>query len=466
LEGNMNVFARHNVTAAFALVITLILSGVVSVSAECNLVGTPVTQSGAIQAGDTAQTSRLFRDGRGWTCLFNRPVTTSAGSFLSDSYTYTNTTGGPICVFVELDATGCGVATNQIGIAAYSTYNPASIATGVIGDPGLSTGGSFGINMTFPVAMGASYTIVVHNINSGTFCTSYTFKKYETNNCRNAGYDRANDGSADLAVFRPSTGDWFSTTTGGAISATHFGNATDTPAPGDFSGDESTDTAVFRAATGTWYTDPAAGDFGAKNWGAVGDVPVQGDFDRDFTTDVAVYRATGNTWFVLRSEDSTWMQFTFGTAGDKPAPADFDGDGKTDPAMWRPSNGLWNIISSAGKYNSVQQILWGTTNDIPVPADYDGDGKSDVAVWRPSDGVWYIFRSSLTTGQAQFIGWGLSGDKPQPADYDGDRKADIAVFRPSDNNWYIQRSTAGFFAAPWGATGDVPVSSPNPNTNQ
>lgn len=464
----MKVFAKQRITAAFALVVALTFSGVVTVLAqgECNLVGSPVTQSGAIQTGDTAQTNRLFRDGRASTCLFNRTATTSAGSFLSDSYTYTNTTGGPICVYVDLDTTGCGVATNQLGIAAYSTYNPAAITSGIIADPGLSTGQSFGVNFSFPVATGASYTIVVHNINTGTFCTSYTFRKYETNGCRNAGFDRSNDGSADMAVFRPSTGDWFSTPPSGSPFAIHFGNALDVPAAGDYNGDETTEPGVFRSSVGAWYTNPGAGDFGAKNWGTIGDVPVQGEYDRDFITDVAVYRPSNNSWFILRSQDNTMLQFTFGVSGDKPAPADFDGDGKTDPAMWRPSNGFWNILSSAGQYGAVQQTLWGTTNDIPVPADYDGDGKADVAVFRPSDGVWYIFRSSLTAGQAQFIAFGTNGDRPQPADYDGDRKVDVAVFRPSDNFWYIQRSTAGFHAQLFGASGDLPASSPNPNTNQ
>lgn len=463
----MKVFATHQLKAAFALIVTLVLSGAVTVlgQGECHPIGSPVVQSGSIAGTDTAQTSRLFRDGRSTTCLFNRTATTSAGSYNSDSYTYTNTTGGPICVYVDLDTAGCGVATNQLGIAAYSTYNPANILSGLIGDPGLSTGQSFGVSLNFPVATGASYTIVVHNVNAGTTCASYTFKKYESNGCRNSGFDRANDGSADLAVFRPTTGDWFSITTGGNITANTFGSAVDTPAPGDYNGDQATDTAVFRN-TGTWFTNPGAPDFGAKNWGSPGDIPVQGDYDRDFKTDVAVYRPTGGLWLVLRSEDNTWLQFSFGQSGDKPAPADFDGDGRTDPALFRPSTGLWNILSSAGFYNSVQQNLWGTTNDVPVPADYDGDGKADVAVWRPSDGIWYIFRSSVTTGQAQFLGFGTNGDKPQPADYDGDRKADLAVFRPSDNTWYLLRSTAGFFAVKWGQAGDVPASSPNPNTNQ
>jgi hypothetical protein len=435
---------------------------------ECNSVGAAAVTTGAIAAGDTAQTLRLFRDGRNTTCLFNRPQTTSTGSYLSDSHTFTNTTGGPICVSVDLDATGCGVATNQISIAAYLTsYNPASILTNVIADPGLSTGQSFATSMTFSVPTGGTYIIVVHNINAGTFCPTYTFTRYETNNCRNPGFDAANDGSADLAVFRQ-TGPqsvWFSIPLGGSAVGTQFGATGDTVAPGDYTGDETTDLGVFRG--GSWYTSPnPATNWGLKTWGAAGDVPVQGDYDRDGITDVAVFRPSNNGWLVLRSSDATWLTRTVGIAGDKAVPADYDGDGKTDIALFRPGTGFWNVFSSAGNFGSVNQLTWGVSTDVPVPGDYDGDGKADIAVFRPSDGTWYIFRTSVTAGQAQFVPFGLSGDIPQPADYDGDRKVDQAVFRPSNGTWYVNRSTGGVAFNQFGVNGDIPASAPNPNTNQ
>ena len=204
----------------FVLVLTLSLlafaTAPLQAQQDCHILGPPAVNTGSIAATDTAQTSRLFRDGRGTTCQFNRAATTSAGAFNSDQYTFTNTTGGTACVFLDLDAVGCGVATNQIGMAVYSpSYNPASILTNLIGDPGLSTGPNFATSMAVSVPAGATYVVVVHNINAGTTCASYTLRTSLSNLCRAPGFDRTNDGIADLAVFRPSGGQafWYSMTT-------------------------------------------------------------------------------------------------------------------------------------------------------------------------------------------------------------------------------------------------------------
>jgi hypothetical protein len=465
----MTGFTINKVAAFLQLAaIFLSLSTIVAFAqGECNLVAGPLVTTGSIAVADPTQTLRMFRDGRGTTCLFNRPQTTSAGSYQFKSHTFTNTSGGPECVQVDLDATGCGVATNQISMAAYlGSFSPTSILTNVIADPGLSTGQNLFNSMTFTVPTGATYVIVVHDVNAGTACPSYTLTRYETNGCRNPGFDSANDGSADLAVFRPGAqGAFYTQAIGGASNAVNYGTTGDVPTAGDYTGDESTDLSVFRG--GSWYTsqNPSTNN-GLKIWGMAGDVPVQGDYDRDGITDLAIYRPSSGAWFVLKSGDSTWITQTGGVAGDKPVPADYDGDGKVDLALYRPSNGLWNIIQSGGNNGSVNQVLWGVSSDIPVPGDYDGDGKADVAVFRPSDGIWYVFRSSLTAGQPQYTAFGASGDIPQPADYDGDRKVDQAVFRPSTGTWYVNRSTAGIAIAKWGQNGDVPVSAPNPNTNQ
>ena len=91
-------------------------------------------------------------------------------------------------------------------------------------------------------------------------------------NCAKPDYD--GDGRSDVAVYRPTTGEWFvlqsSTNTGvvipwGAPSGTGAG---DIAAPGDYDGDGQTDLAVYRESTGTWYVRYSFGGTAAIDWGA------------------------------------------------------------------------------------------------------------------------------------------------------------------------------------------------------
>ena len=98
------------------------------------------------------------------------------------------------------------------------------------------------------------------------------------------------DGTGDIAVYRPSTGQWFIRNQGGV----QFGDPSDIPVPGDYNGDGLEDIAVFRPSTGQWFVrNQFTVQFGDK-----GDVPVPGDFDGDGVTDVAVYRPSTGDWFV------------------------------------------------------------------------------------------------------------------------------------------------------------------------
>jgi hypothetical protein len=226
--------------------------------------------------------------------------------------------------------------------------------------------------------------------------------------------------------------------------------------PSDFDGDGRTDVAVWRPTSGNWYLNTSSLAPRIQfDWGSasLGDVPVPGDYDADRRADIAVWRAGEGNWYIIRSSTNSVINLNWGQSGDRPVAADYDGDGATDLAVFRPTEGNWYIRNSFDGTARVQG--WGDSTDRLVPGDYDGDGKADIAVFRPSDGNWYIIRSSDGAGVAQ--NWGLGGDVPVPGDYDGDLKTDLAVFRPTEGNWYVRQSTGEATIRNWGQSGDAPV---------
>jgi uncharacterized repeat protein (TIGR03803 family) len=260
------------------------------------------------------------------------------------------------------------------------------------------------------------------------------------------------DGKADISVFRPSTGAWYSS---GLNAPIVFGNASDIPAAGDYDGDGITDLAVFRPSNGTWYIWLSHTQTGLSiPFGNATDIPVPADFDGDGKVDIAVFRPSNGTWYAWLSSSQSGLTVPFGAQGDVPVPADFDGDGKADFAVFRPSNGTWYVWLSM-TYTG-ESIVFGGRGDIAAPADYDGDGRADFAVYRPSNGTWYLWLSRTNTGAS--IPFGNASDIPVPADYDGDGKTDLAVFRPSTGTWYIwQSSTNTGLTFVYGNAADIPI---------
>lgn len=265
-------------------------------------------------------------------------------------------------------------------------------------------------------------------------------------------FDFDADGRTDVAVWRPSDGNWhiLRSLDGGYHNAV-WGASGDRIATGDYDNDNKSDIAVFRPADGTWYIlNSGNGTVSQITWGTSTDIVVPGDYDDDGKTDVAVYRPSDGNWHILRSSDGGYTNVAWGINGDSPLIGDFDGDGQTDIAVRRPSSGEWFINRSTAGYISV---VWGVGTDRAVPADYDGDQKYDVAVWRPSTGEWFILNSNGNTYTTYT--WGAAGDVPVPGNYDGDAKDDVAVYR--SGTWHLLRSTEGYQTFSWGSAADQPI---------
>lgn len=238
---------------------------------------------------------------------------------------------------------------------------------------------------------------------------------------------------------------WYSLAPGGGSTQQFFGTPTDIRVPGDYDGDSVTDIAVWRPSDGNFYVFASTAGFSAFHWGINGDIPVPAEYNAQGITEYAIYRS--GTFHIFHHFSGYYTK-TIGAAGDKPAVADYDGDSKVDVAVFNA--GAWKIERSTG---GMLNINFGTTGDIAVPADYDGDGKANLAVFRPASGTWYILGPDNQTFSG--TAFGIATDKPVPADYDGDGKTDIAVFR--SGTWYILNSRIGLTATNFGLATDFPV---------
>ena len=275
---------------------------------------------------------------------------------------------------------------------------------------------------------------------------SLTWAVHQTS--RMADFD--GDTIADLSVYRPTTGAWYSLgSVDGAFRAAQWGANGDKPLVTDANNNGQSDFTVFRPDTGVWYLN-GENNPSIFGWGLSTDIPmILTTYSPGLSVDrPVVFRPSTGDWWVSGLN----ARFNFGQNGDIPLTADFNGDGTDEFCIFRPSNGTWYIWNFID--NHYDFVHFGVSGDKPVPADFDGDGRVDIAVYRPSSGTWYVLHSADSSFEAEQFG--NSTDIPEPVDYDGDSRSDFAIFR--NGAWWIDPSLGGAVRVQnFGLSGDIPV---------
>jgi hypothetical protein len=246
------------------------------------------------------------------------------------------------------------------------------------------------------------------------------------------------NGTADIAVFRPSNGNWYLQNLATAPYSSsrhnvvvHYGAQGDIPVPADWNSDGVTDVAVFRPSSGAWHLPR-----GIVHWGAPGDIPVPGFYVNFHDPFYAVFRPSSGNW-LIPGRTVHW-----GAPGDIPVPGDYNGDGLMEIAVYRPSTGVWHIRNA-----HPEATRWGASHDIPVPSFFNRAGVTDIVTFRPSNGTWYRYG-------ARSVHFGTNGDVPVPLDYFNQGETERIVFRPSNGGWYIGNGPPWTH---WGTAGDIPI---------
>jgi len=151
------------------------------------------------------------------------------------------------------------------------------------------------------------------------------------------------NGNDRIGVFRPSNGWWHLDSVGGKgkwqgcdmdrCANLKIYRAGDLPVTGDWDGNGTTQVGLFRPATGEWFLDyngnrtwdGCSKDRCLGSFGSAADLPVSGDWNGTGTSKIGVFRPSTSRWFLDFNGNGQWdgcgidlCVTSFGQAGDIP----------------------------------------------------------------------------------------------------------------------------------------------------
>ncbi|MFF8769637.1 hypothetical protein [Kitasatospora sp. NPDC015120] len=222
--------------------------------------------------------------------------------------------------------------------------------------------------------------------------------------------------------------------------------AGDQPVAGNWDGGGSANVGVFRPSTGEFHLRNDDGSLTKVNWGAYGDLPVSANWDGTGPDNIGVFRpSTGE--FHLRYDDGTLTKLYWGANGDLPVAGNWDGGPAANIGVFRPSTGEFHLRNDDG---SLTKLYWGQQGDIPVSGNWDGTGPDNIGVFRPSTGEFHL---RYDDGSLVKVNWGTNGDLPVSANFDGANggpAANLGIWRPSTADFHLRMDDGSLIQINWG----------------